>query len=74
MLVQVATVLVPVYGWNETWYYAVMSQIIRYVYTMNAMFSINSVAHTWGYRPYDKYVFPFNLKFYDSCKKHCLIF
>lgn len=51
------SVLVPVYGWNETWKVALLSQAIRYAYTLNAMFSINSFAHTWGYKPYDKYVY-----------------
>ncbi|OXU27805.1 hypothetical protein TSAR_006195, partial [Trichomalopsis sarcophagae] len=56
--VQVFSVLVPVYGWNESWKVAILSQAIRYAYTLNAMFSINSFAHMWGYKPYDKNIAP----------------
>ncbi|XP_023245732.1 acyl-CoA Delta(11) desaturase-like [Copidosoma floridanum] len=58
VLVQVFSVLIPVYCWGEDWYHGLLSQTIRYAYTLNAMFSINSVAHTYGYRPYDKSIAP----------------
>ncbi|KAJ8684410.1 hypothetical protein QAD02_020202 [Eretmocerus hayati] len=62
-LTQVVSVLIPVYLWNEEWYYAVLSQFIRYAYTLNAMFSINSIAHSWGYKPYDKNIAPVENRF-----------
>ncbi|XP_067205457.1 acyl-CoA Delta-9 desaturase-like isoform X2 [Linepithema humile] len=47
----------PVYLWNETWGRAIISQVfIRYIITLNTVWTINSIAHAWGTRPYDKYV------------------
>jgi len=47
-------VMLPVYGWNETWFRAFVSQIIlRYTFTLNITWSVNSVAHIWGSKPYD---------------------
>ncbi|KAL0132474.1 hypothetical protein PUN28_000316 [Cardiocondyla obscurior] len=46
-------VVIPVYGWNETWYRAILSQVIRYVIILNSTWSVNSVAHIWGAKPYD---------------------
>ncbi|CAL1689304.1 unnamed protein product [Lasius platythorax] len=52
-------VMVPVYGWNETWSRALISQIlIRYVFGLNCTWSVNSVAHIWGSKPYDAYINP----------------
>lgn len=47
--------LVPMYLWDETWYNAFMSQaVIRYVLSLNFTWLVNSAAHIWGNRPYDK--------------------
>lgn len=52
-----APTLVPVYFWNEDWYYAITSQIfIRYSFVLNATWCVNSVAHIYGWRPYDRLV------------------
>ncbi|XP_012532278.1 acyl-CoA Delta(11) desaturase [Monomorium pharaonis] len=52
-------VIVPVYGWNETWYRAFVSQIIiRYVIVLNVTWSVNSAAHIWGSRPFDVHINP----------------
>ncbi|XP_077276034.1 uncharacterized protein LOC143904916 [Temnothorax americanus] len=52
-------VMVPVYGWNETWYRAFISQIIiRYTLVLNGTWSVNSAAHIWGSKPYDSYINP----------------
>jgi len=46
--------MLPVYGWNETWSRAFVSQIIlRYTFILNITWSVNSVAHIWGSKPYD---------------------
>ncbi|KAG5308870.1 ACO11 desaturase, partial [Acromyrmex insinuator] len=51
--------LLPVYLWNETWNRAIVSQMfIRYMITLNAVWSINSIAHVWGTKPYDKNIKP----------------
>ncbi|XP_011054281.1 PREDICTED: acyl-CoA Delta(11) desaturase-like [Acromyrmex echinatior] len=52
-------VMLPVYGWNETWYRAFVSQVIlRYVLLLNFIWCVNSVAHIWGSRPYDAHINP----------------
>ncbi|XP_029158101.1 acyl-CoA Delta(11) desaturase-like isoform X1 [Nylanderia fulva] len=56
-------VIVPVYGWNETWSRVFTSQIIRYVLSLNCIWSVNSVAHIWGSKPYDAYINPTENKF-----------
>ncbi|CAB0031519.1 unnamed protein product [Trichogramma brassicae] len=51
--------LVPVYCWNEDWYYAIASQVfMRYSYVLNVTWCVNSVAHMFGGRPYDKTIAP----------------
>jgi stearoyl-CoA desaturase (delta-9 desaturase) len=51
--------LVPVYMWNESWYVAFMSQaVLRYLFGLNFTWLVNSAAHMWGYRPYDKKINP----------------
>ncbi|XP_063222906.1 stearoyl-CoA desaturase 5-like isoform X2 [Bacillus rossius redtenbacheri] len=51
-------VIVPHYLWGETWYNSVMLSIWRYVLMLNANWLVNSAAHIWGYRPYDKRINP----------------
>ncbi|XP_026808731.1 acyl-CoA Delta(11) desaturase-like [Rhopalosiphum maidis] len=52
-------VLVPVYAWNENWTEAIGSlAIVRYVLNLNFTWSVNSVAHIWGSKPYDKRIQP----------------
>ncbi|XP_072753624.1 acyl-CoA Delta-9 desaturase [Anoplolepis gracilipes] len=46
--------LIPVYVWNETWIISIGATIIRYVYILNGTFSVNSFAHLWGTRPYNR--------------------
>ncbi|KAL6426391.1 hypothetical protein ACFW04_009109 [Cataglyphis niger] len=54
----VLPIMVPVYGWNETWSRAFISQIIRYTVGLNCTWSVNSVAHIWGSKPYNTYINP----------------
>ncbi|KYN30213.1 Stearoyl-CoA desaturase 5 [Trachymyrmex cornetzi] len=50
-------VMLPVYAWNETWSRAFVSQIfIRYILVLNFTWSVNSVAHIWGSKPYDEHL------------------
>lgn len=47
--------LIPPYFWNETWEMAILSQIFaRYVVNLNFTWSVNSIAHKYGTKPYDK--------------------
>ncbi|XP_011870643.1 PREDICTED: acyl-CoA Delta(11) desaturase-like isoform X2 [Vollenhovia emeryi] len=45
--------LIPIYLWNETWRLSISSVIIRYVFSLNFTFSVNSFAHLWGNKPYN---------------------
>lgn len=50
--------IVPVYLWNETYMNAFfISTMLRYIFTLNMTWLVNSAAHIWGNRPYDAYVF-----------------
>lgn len=50
--------LIPWYFWNESllnsWFVATLW---RYTVTLHVTWLVNSVAHLWGARPYDKLVF-----------------
>ncbi|KPI92671.1 Acyl-CoA desaturase 1 [Papilio xuthus] len=51
--------LIPVYGWHETWTNAILSQpILRYALSLNFTWSVNSFAHIWGNKPYDRHIRP----------------
>lgn len=52
------TVIPPMF-WNETWSNAwFVPAILRYTCVLNATWCVNSVAHIWGNKPYDKNVTP----------------
>lgn len=59
----VIPIVLPVYCWNEEWYYAFVFQICRYMYVLNATWSVNSFAHFFGNKPYDKSIAPVENKF-----------
>ncbi|KAL0116176.1 hypothetical protein PUN28_011203 [Cardiocondyla obscurior] len=46
--------VIPVYAWNETWDISASSVLVRYVLGLNFTFSVNSFAHLWGNRPYNR--------------------
>jgi stearoyl-CoA desaturase (Delta-9 desaturase) len=47
--------IIPIYFWNEEWKYAILSLVfIRFILILNVTWSVNSVAHLWGNKPYDK--------------------
>ena len=50
-------ILIPVYGWNESlWNSFFVAYCLRYVMVLNLTWCVNSVAHTFGTKPYDKWV------------------
>ena len=50
---------VPWYFWNENFFNAyILCYAFGYVITLNANWTINSLAHLWGYKPYDKTINP----------------
>ncbi|XP_011054445.1 PREDICTED: acyl-CoA Delta(11) desaturase-like isoform X2 [Acromyrmex echinatior] len=50
--------LIPVYFWGETWNRSFISQVARVMLVLHASFSINSFAHMWGTKPYNKNIRP----------------
>ncbi|XP_063375169.1 acyl-CoA Delta-9 desaturase-like [Cydia amplana] len=47
--------VIPVYFWNETWTNAIfVPGLLHRFFVYNAIGSVNSVLHKWGYKPYDK--------------------
>ncbi|GJQ73095.1 hypothetical protein Trydic_g21006 [Trypoxylus dichotomus] len=47
--------IIPRYLFNEDWYTCVTTQCIaRYILLLNITWSVNSVAHFFGNKPYDK--------------------
>lgn len=51
--------VIPVVCWNETWSNAYfIPAVLRYVFTLNMTWLVNSAAHFFGSKPYDKYINP----------------
>ncbi|CAG4971582.1 unnamed protein product [Parnassius apollo] len=50
---------IPVYCWNESLINSfVVSFVTRFTLNLNIAFSVNSFAHLWGNRPYDRFIKP----------------
>ncbi|CAH1405201.1 unnamed protein product [Nezara viridula] len=57
-------VAIPCYFWNETiWNSFIICYVARYITLLNATWCVNSVAHFYGTRPYDKNIPPVENKF-----------
>ncbi|XP_018579049.1 acyl-CoA Delta(11) desaturase-like [Anoplophora glabripennis] len=50
--------LAPMYLWNETFVDAFCINIFRYILTLHATWLVNSAAHLYGHKPYDRYINP----------------
>lgn len=51
--------IVPAYLWGETWKNSwFVATMFRYTFTLNMTWLVNSAAHMWGQRPYDKFINP----------------
>ncbi|XP_058788847.1 acyl-CoA Delta-9 desaturase-like [Phymastichus coffea] len=51
--------VVAVYGWNEGWPNAFfIAGFLRHVCMLHNTFLVNSAAHLYGYKPYDKNILP----------------
>lgn len=63
-------IAIPVYLWGETWRNAYYINILRYIVGLNITFTINSFAHAFGNKPYDRFVqpipFPLTSSNFDS--------
>ncbi len=50
---------VPVLMWGENvWTAFFVAAVFRYVFTLNVTWTVNSIAHFYGSRPYDKTINP----------------
>lgn len=46
--------VVPMYFWGETFSSAFYSNLFRYAFVLNATWFVNSAAHFFGNKPFDK--------------------
>lgn len=54
---------IPYYFWNESHSVNFMALILRYTLTLNFTWSVNSFAHIFGNKPYNKNIMPSENKF-----------
>lgn len=51
--------MVPVLMWDESYQNSFFTAVIlRYTILLHATWSVNSVAHFWGMKPYDRHIRP----------------
>ncbi|CAB3223431.1 unnamed protein product [Arctia plantaginis] len=51
--------VIPVYCWSESWINAFfVAALFRYTFILNVTWLVNSAAHKWGDKPYDKNIKP----------------
>ncbi|XP_076238890.1 acyl-CoA Delta-9 desaturase-like [Calliopsis andreniformis] len=58
---------IPVYFWNERLLIAWYTTMLRYGITLNVTWLVNSAAHIWGMKPYDKTIGPTENPFVSIC-------
>ncbi|OAD57203.1 Acyl-CoA Delta(11) desaturase [Eufriesea mexicana] len=58
LLCFILPVWVPCYFWNETLLNSWYSSLLRYTASLNVTWLVNSAAHMWGMKPYDKAIGP----------------
>uniref|UniRef100_A0A7G3AHJ2 Putative fatty acid desaturase n=2 Tax=Lutzomyia longipalpis TaxID=7200 RepID=A0A7G3AHJ2_LUTLO len=51
--------IIPVYVWGESWHNSwFVATMFRYTFVLNITWLVNSAAHAWGSKPYDKHINP----------------
>ncbi|KAH1012383.1 acyl-CoA Delta-9 desaturase isoform X2 [Dendroctonus ponderosae] len=56
--------VVPVYSWGESWWNSFfVAYMFRSVLVLNMTWLVNSAAHIWGNKPFDKYMEPVESSF-----------
>ncbi|VVC27060.1 Hypothetical protein CINCED_3A025520 [Cinara cedri] len=51
--------MLPVYCWSESWANSwFVATMFRYTFSLNVTWLVNSAAHMWGGRPYDRFINP----------------
>ncbi|KAK3911752.1 Acyl-CoA desaturase 1 [Frankliniella fusca] len=64
LLCFIVPTLIPVYCWNEKWHISFFSTaVVRYVCLLNFTWLVNSAAHMFGDKPFDKRINPAENKF-----------
>ncbi|XP_044756465.1 stearoyl-CoA desaturase 5-like [Coccinella septempunctata] len=58
MLCHVIPILIPWYFWNYELWDCFCMNMIKWVYLINGVWAVNSAAHIWGTKPYDKNILP----------------
>uniref|UniRef100_A0A8C5K9B8 stearoyl-CoA 9-desaturase n=1 Tax=Jaculus jaculus TaxID=51337 RepID=A0A8C5K9B8_JACJA len=59
MMCFILPTLVPCHFWGETFQHSLyIATLLRYAVVLNATWLVNSAAHLYGYRPYDKNINP----------------
>lgn len=58
VLAFVIPTMIPMYFWNETFRNAFFANSLRYAFTLNATWLVNSAAHLFGSKPYDRFINP----------------
>lgn len=59
LLCFVMPTIVPWYFWGESaWTSYFVCAILRYTLALNATWAVNSAAHLWGNKPYDRHINP----------------
>ncbi|KAL0831144.1 hypothetical protein ABMA28_002014 [Loxostege sticticalis] len=51
-------IMIPMVFWGELGVIAFFSQAIRYMLSLHFTWSVNSIAHMWGSKPYDRNIMP----------------
>ena len=46
--------LIPMYLWGETFKNAFFAMALRYTIALHSTWLVNSAAHMYGYKPYEK--------------------
>jgi stearoyl-CoA desaturase (Delta-9 desaturase) len=54
----VLPMLVPIYLFNDTFMFALCGNMFRYIISLHQTWLVNSAAHMFGNRPYDKTIRP----------------
>ncbi|XP_045468628.1 acyl-CoA Delta-9 desaturase-like isoform X1 [Harmonia axyridis] len=63
VICHIAPVLIPWYFWNYAFWDCFCMNMFRWVLTLNNVWSVNSAAHIWGSKPYDKSIKPTENRF-----------
>jgi len=59
LLCFVLPTILPVYCWGESWANSwFVATMFRYTFSLNVTWLVNSAAHMWGGRPYDRFINP----------------